>query len=224
MCGCCEDCMFEVINNGIKTGEMHIMSASSLENWHEIHITFEADQKEMDAITAALKQIKVKVISVKSYSADKYLHTHTMTSVKIKGSCNSVLENTRCIKKVIKNNGGKILRTKIETTPWNAEITNFKNTYLESHIEVFLNDDVEENLLYDIAHKHNGYISKNINKEDVLMLTIRQDIGLHSFNRRIDNIIDYIAKYHSFKTGRKIIERTWHDDNRNLDAEWVNIT
>ena len=192
----------------------------------EIHITVHPDTNitEFKRACAVMGDVKPLVIA-NVIDDDLNVKIDIMTRSTVVGDTDKVGDELFRVYSGLNDRGFDILRNKVETVPWAYEkLKNFsreKNVpYFETHIEILGYESVRQ--VYLNAKQYGGYLSWNVDKENVLMVTFRMDhVTEAEFATYTDRMRDNLER-NGLVIGRKIVEFAFHDDNKAHDDAWVN--
>lgn len=203
MCVCGEDCPFDTLSRDI---------------FYEIHITVK--DADVEKFKDACEEIGVKPILLDLQKEGLF---DLMTSSIIKTAFLEEAYNiaTSIYAQLLVRNF-IVIRSKIETVPWNPEISKCPNGYYETHLAIKCPDSMLP-ALKEIAILAKSHISKNIFKKiddvPVYMVTYRtysQNIKLH------ENYVNIIKKaLGEFEITKVISEFCVFDSNLDHDNEWI---
>jgi|TARA_R110000851_G_scaffold287679_1_gene441725 hypothetical protein len=215
-CANCDNCMFET-SNTIPT------------DLHEIHVTVESEGNNSRFIDVCNAN-NIKPIVIMYTSNHKETCLDPMTSLRTEGPCQDVATHASKIAQLLTKEGFNVLRTKIETTPNNAEAQTY-NGYYESHLAVKTHLNFEGNLRHLVSNYRFDdnimpHISTNAfkmgNATKTIMITHRRTgVSLEKFNNEVNTLRNDIEK-HKFNVDRIIVEYCWYDTNLAHDDSWMN--
>lgn len=144
-----------------------------------------------------------------------------MTSSKITGAALAAWIEKRAIEKHLNDAGFNVVRTKIETVPWNTRT----GLYFEAHIAVRVND-AHTDALRESARFAKCHMSQNVFKRDgsgmsVYLLTRREYGTNHQqFENEVGASVAFL-KFDGFHVLKVEKELCVYDSNAYHDAAWI---
>lgn len=210
-CAGCEDCS--------------LIQIGKAQSPFEIHITVDKNT-DPETFKRVCLENDIKPLFIDNHTPSGNPIRDMMTRSIVKGTIEDAGNEIFRVSITLLNAGIKSIRSKVETVPWiYDQVKDFSSEqnvpYFETHIEI-LNSNFEISDIVKIARKYGGYVSQNISKSNVVMMTFRLDhideIGFRIYAKRMREILESSG----FELGREIIELTFHDDNKAHDDEWMN--
>lgn len=225
----------------IQTREMNIAQKTIA---YEIHVTID---NENDATIANFQEfcnnynIKPVIIIMDG------IPSHVMTETVVCGSVETAHNSLAGIVKVIKDNGFKVIREKIETVPWHPCASQkvgdivIPYSYFEVHIPVqlgfeYAHRDLVQKIINNskrMPQENKRIMLSNTQKQidkNVKLLTYRfNNIDYNTFNSIVEEIMgllqvwcpkECLEKNNNFNF-RPIIEFVLYDSNESLDQQWI---
>lgn len=123
---------------------------------------------------------------------------------------------------ILNKDGFRVIRRKIVTTLNNTmSRLAVKHNYFETHFAFHVDDDFDNMLLRTLVGSC-GHVSKNMFKNDTLMVTYRSYNCSRADHLSIVHEAQSNFDTHQFKVKKVINEYCWYDDNLAHDNEWVN--
>ena len=187
----------------------------------EMHVTVE--NPDIPKFKESCSRLQVKPIIL-----DLDVMTDVMTSSTMDGTDDELLAEAQRISSELTSDGHKVVRVKIESSPFRDDVPQLlqkpDKTYFESHLQVKLQPQ-DLSKLRDLGIKYSFHVSRNPfkKKEDhlVVMATIRDyRMGLKAFESHVADIKQLIEAH--WVVDKTIIEWAWYDTNVEHDKTWVN--
>lgn len=206
-CVGCEDCPF--INPNIPP------------YLHEIHLTVKAP-KSLDHFYHACKVLVLKPIVLDLDS----VMTDIMATFRVESQDRMDAMRIAEYKAMrLRNAGFKVIRIKIETTLTNPLVYQATEGYYESHLQVRVTSrehvDTLRALVKPLGY---GHVSKNMFKDDTIMVTIRTYMMECALSKHVAKVreMGHIISEGGFYTAPKTInEFCWYDSNYEHDMRWI---
>lgn len=203
-CVDCEDCPFV----GIKTPP----------DVHEIHVTVAVpNQVELFRQFCKDNGWKAIVLDLATTKLD------VMITARYRGEENGALELCESIVQKSRDAGYNVIRRKIETSLTNPGASVARNEdYFETHLSIYVDSRDQVELLRSIPKvKELAHVSRNMFKENVIMVTIRSYdcINLEHISKVYQ--LQSAIKDAMFRVNRVINEFCWFDTNVEHDKEWL---
>ena len=201
------------------------------DNFYEIHITVKL-KKSLDDFKEFCQKIDVKPILIELEGEPEQV---MISAIRKFGDTrvSMVLESNDVVMK-FREAGYKVLREKIELSPWHVLTPSSQNSqkveygkYFEGHLKINLKSDEEHAVLKNACSFYNLHLSKNAFKKDsgsfTYMATGRsKDENIEAFKERMAGSMEAL-KARGYDVQKSIIEYTWYDSNIYLDGNWAKI-
>lgn len=213
MCGGCEDCA--------------ALDKSKPRYAWEGHITVEAEWEDFRSFCDKnkIKAIRVEDLIPNTNSRISYMTSHKIISDDILEAADVWADH--CYK--ISDNF-KVVRKKLEMAPWCRGVpktsTDFveiikrqadEEGYFEVHLQINQDTDEIRQKLWDLGL----HLSRNVDKQDILMATFRRITWLQRFEKYVDETKKSLFKAKLPVDPRVIIEYTAYDTNKQYDQLWM---
>lgn len=212
-CAGCDDCSLVQIASASTPFEIHITVDPSTDKEKFFNVCMEND---------------IKPLFIDNFGAANAPPVRDMmTRSIVKGSLEDAGDEVFRVAIALLDNGIMSIRSKVETVPWVYEkVKTFSKEanvpYFETHIETSIKNAAELTRVIKLAKKNGGYVSQNISKPNVCMITFRldnvDDIEFKLYTKRIRKKLEDVG----LEISREIIELTFHDDNKAHDDSWIN--
>jgi hypothetical protein len=196
--------------------------ASAPDDHYEMHVTVES--ADVDAFRCACAVIGVKPILLDLHLTKGGIMKDLMTSSRFRGSYAGARARLDEIAAQLTEQGYKVVRKKLETTPWNEEAKARHLGYFESHLPVETTPEGVDGLR-EIARRIKAHVSRNAFKANegtvVMMTTIREHgFTAEAFAARVDEAAGTLRAA-GFVVGKVISEFAAFDTNVDHDAAWT---
>lgn len=195
----------------------------------EIHLTVD-NKTNFNQFKKICTYLNIKAIQLDLITKDKNILDEMMTSSKFFGTNSSAYEELNRIKNALEENGIVVIREKIETVFWHPSAPSklegnkkmHKNGYFEAHFEYEVSNKNLKQLLL-ISRKNKMVVSKNINKKNIYMLTLRSyNSVLEDFQKEVQLIEQELIKKGFIPLEKVLIEFSLYDTNISHDKQWIN--
>lgn len=200
---------------------------------YEAHITVE--QAEVEDFISACREIGVKPIVLDLQKRQGGVMKDMMTSSTIRGTYEFARAYADDIAHALSARGLRVVRKKLETTPWNRRTPSVVNgvlnvpqgTYFESHVPIQIREN-ERPALQALAHDLGFHLSRNAFKlrddgTSIVMMTARSYDQLYeAFLYTVEKAKIRIVKA-GFAVEKTLIEYAIWDTKITHDAEWTSV-
>jgi len=224
---------------GKKEQDLHFLNDTT-KAIYEFHLTVQTD--DLDGFREFCSQLNVKpiILDLQDRQGNTVMHD-VMTSSYHEYPTQTVIDpcvDILVVADKFKNAGFRVVRRKIETTPWhkNAKLIRVHDegqmpngSYAEQHVKILIKNFSEIETIKKIAHETKSHLSRNPRKvfDDgsyIQMLTLRSTTfsnNLFEFDEIVANLEHRLHDSGlKFKTGG--IEFVIVDSNLEHDASWQN--
>lgn len=191
---------------------------------YEFHVTLENADKELFKSFCYVNKIKPIILDIQTKDGNSiYEEVMTSNTLNLKSDYEA-LKYLYELSSKLKKNGFNVIREKIECETNHKDVNKLlKSRYLESHLNVFIENSKPLFDIKNICSKYNIHLSKNINKVQdngyTLMVTYRENCKLHLFKRKLNKIKKEICDYYIIE--KEVIEYALYDTNLNYDKKWT---
>ncbi len=198
----------------------------------EIHITVE--HGDVDLFRETCSKLNIKPVLLDLQKNDKVVMKDMMTSSTMKNTFDFVEGEIKRISDGLEREGFKVVRVKVETTPWHPKAPKDASTkmprdcYFESHIGILLKDDNDELRSSTIARQFECHMSQNVfkkhedSKQSVKMMTFRKYDGTSDdFIADVKKITEALEK-DNIAYEKVIHEFALYDTKVSHDNAWTN--
>lgn len=198
---------------------------------HEIHITINCAQDEIERFREVCKNIEVKPIVLDLPLLEGGTMQDVMTSSHFFGTTTRAIAHGHMLAVILGEYNFDAVRIKVETVPWHpAAPQQFgddiaKDCYFESHVGVIMSSDIKPDRLKTIAGNCNARMSRNVfkkydNGEYIQMVTMRTYSTRHEFELQLDFLLNSLQS-NGFKYEKVIQEYSIYDTNVTHDSAWI---
>lgn len=201
---------------------------------HEIHITVNCAQDEVDRFKEACKNLELKPIVLDLPLLEGGTMLDVMTSSHFFGTTPDAIGHAHMYAAILGEYEFDAIRVKVETVPWHpaapqdfSHILNV-NCYFESHVGVVMSSDDKlhtADKLKMIAGNCHARMSRNVfkkydNGEYIQMVTMRSYSHRHDFELQLDFLLNSLQS-NGFKYEKVIQEYSIYDTNVKHDSAWI---
>lgn len=204
-CLMCDECTF-------------LLDSEQNENVYEIHVTVNTLEPLLFEKVCLDNDIKPIIIEFQRHTGG-LTETQVMTAQKVKGSPLEMTREVTRIRKVLRDYGFEVIRTKIETGPSDENIC-----YHEAHFQIrTTEDDVDR--LRPICESINIHLSRNTRAKDahtITMMATHRSYGTDAktFVREAKTIRNSLI-LNGVNVGKVIAETCIYDSNESVDKNWI---
>lgn len=198
---------------------------------YEIHLTVSDVSRE--EFVAACASVNVKPVMLELQSRSNGILADVMTSSTITGTRDDAVAEMFSIGFGLRvNYGMAVTRYKLETVPWNPEVTEgadrLPGQYFECHMALHLPPNMTSMQIRDVTHKcaaNNLHLSRNIFKDVgdyvVHMATLRNHTASRQqFESDVETILGTFKRM-GIVVGKHNIEFALLDTNPSHDRRWM---
>jgi NTP pyrophosphatase (non-canonical NTP hydrolase) len=199
----------------------------------ELHVTIHP-KCDLDKFKYICSEIGVKAISLDLINENgESIQDEIMTSSKFFGNNQQVYDELTRIAEAVEKAGFKVVRRKIESTPWHPAAPSGKmgnkkmkkNGYFESHTDVMVRPDQLGSLKL-LAKEYEAVISHNLKKtfpdgSKKMILTIRSYKGYYEDFRATSKKLQKALMLKGFEPEADLIEFAIYDTAVGHDHAWI---
>lgn len=198
---------------------------------YEIHVTVALDPQRWADFLAVCAIMNVKPLMLENLHRDGEFRSDMLTSSVHKGHYKSAFEAMMSIEWSLGQADFKVIRSKIETPPWNApslpmrvnSISMPEGCYLESHVNITITPAQLDDVVV-VANRHGAFISRNAKKvgdeTQTIMVTYRSTSDLEDFQDHLEALRADLETS-GFPVDKMITEYALCDSNPAHDQEWM---
>lgn len=196
----------------------------------ELHVTVSPDSN-MQSFKNVCKEIGVKATILELFdNKGKKVLDDAMTSSHFFGNNQEAYEKLNEIKNKLQRNGFDVIREKIETVPWHPAAPSNKgnkkhrNSYFESHTDVFVEKKQEKIIKKMIKEKGYG-LSQNTKKVfeegSIMSITVRDySCSFEDFELKVKDLEFQLDKF-NIKRDKTLSEFAIYDTKISHDKDWL---
>lgn len=194
-----------------------ILGRDDSNEYQEIHITIDSDEKKASEFESICKTKGGKVISIQLATMPEKSEIQTMSSISFKGNRKDAYDVVQDVVSTCQQKNIPVTRVKLECSIFHSDFKGEKG-YFEGHLAVDI-DDTMVYMLREVAVNCHAHCSRNAFKKNVYMVTLRHDGSKIDFEKSMKVLKDSIDK--KWKVIKDIREFCYYDSNRSLDSNWT---
>lgn len=183
----------------------------SNEEYHEIHITAEITDNNKQNIETIFSNYGGKLTTIEVGNGEY----QSMSSIVVKGTRKKAGEIAKKVVDNLNEMGYKVIRKKLECSLFNSDFSD-ELGYYEGHIAV-KSDHID--IVKSICFEKGFHFSKNVRKDDIIMVSLRVYNDYTLFETKLNNTVDSLVL--SGAVPVKIMkEFCYFDNNENYDKRF----